>query len=379
MMPSNTLYLMSLHTAHIIDNLIVGGAQKLLITLAGQAQAHSLDVTIVSLGSNNDRMILDELSRLGTNVVIFPAGHLLDLRRIFRLARFLSSQKFDLVQCHLTYANIIGTLCGRLAGLPVVNTLHSIADVLQEFHPMIGFLETWAMRYWAKRIVAVGYTIRNSFQSRLRGRSIGVIPNAVSIPVKITPAQRVKLRKEVAGDPTKTILISVGRFVAAKGYEDLVLAFSMLVTSHPDIVLLLVGDGPLFGEILNLVSRSGLEKNVFLLGMRNDVPGLLAASDLYVSSSHWEGLPLAILEAMMAGLPIVATHVGDIPTVVTAEIGRVVPPHQPESIAEAIAKLLDEPARLRQMGAAGRALAVEQYSPQAWMECLLNLYAQTLR
>lgn len=370
---------MSLHTFHIIDNLIVGGAQKLLITLAAQAQAYSLDVTIVSLSSNNDRMILDELSRLGTKVYIFPAKHLLDIRRIFRLARFLSSQDFDLVQCHLTYANIIGTLCGRLAGLPVVNTLHSIADVLQEFHPMIGSLETWAMRHWANRIVAVGHTIRNSFQSRLRGRSIEVVPNAVSIPIIITPAQRVKLRKEVAGDPAKTILISVGRFAPAKGYEDLVLAFSMLVTSYPDIVLLLVGDGPLFGEIHNLVSKSGLEKNVFLLGKRNDVPSLLAASDLYVSSSHWEGLPLAILEAMMAGLPIVATGVGDIPSVVTADIGLVVPPHQPESIAEAIAKLLDEPARLRQMGAAGRALAVEQYSPQAWMERLLNLYAQTLQ
>lgn len=370
---------MSLRTVQIIDNLIIGGAQKLLVTLAGQAQAYSLDVTIVSLSSNNDRVILDELSRLGTKVKIFPAKHLLDLRRIFRLARFLSSQEFDLVQCHLTYANIIGTLCGRLAGLPVVNTLHSIEDVLQEFHPMIGFLETWAMRYWANRIAAVGHTIRDSFQSRLRGRSIDVIPNAVSVPVRITQAERTKLRKEIAGDPSKTILISVGRFAPAKGYEDLVLAFSMLVTSHPDIVLLLVGDGPLFGEIHNLVSQSGLEKNVFLAGRRNDVPSLLAASDLYVSSSHWEGLPLAILEAMTVGLPIVATSVGDIPRVVTPDIGLVVPSHQPESIAEAIAKLLDEPARLRQMGAAGRALVVEQYSPQAWMERLLNLYEQTLR
>jgi len=370
---------MSLRIAQIIDNLIVGGAQKLLVTLASQAHATALDVTIISLSLNNDRMILDELSRLGIKVVIHPAGHLLDPRRAFRLTRFLSSQDFDLAQCHLTYANIIGTLCAKLAGLPVINTLHSVADVLQEFPPMIGVLEIWTTRLLANRIVAVGETIRGSFQTRLGDRLIDVIPNVVLAPRKIADAERVNLRKELVGDPTKTILISVGRFVPAKGYEDLILAMSTLASSHPNIVLLLVGDGPLFESIRNLVSKSGLEKNVLPLGMRDDIPSLLAASDLYVSSSHWEGLPLTILEAMMAGLPIIATDVGDIPSVVTADIGIVIPPHQPGSIAEAVTKLLDEPAKLQQMGLAARDLALRNYSPQAWMEQLLNLYAQTLR
>jgi len=369
---------MSLHTVQIIDNLIIGGAQKLLITLAGQAQAYSLDVTIVSLGSNNDRMILDELSRLGTKVIIFPAKHLLDLRRIFRLSRFLSGGNFDLVQCHLTYANTIGALCGRLAGLPVVTTLHSIEDVLQEFHPFIGALENWTIRHLAKRVVAVGYTIADSFQERLRGRAIDVILNAVPIPARITERERLELRKEIAGDVRKKIVISVGRIALPKGYEDLVTAFSFLVPSHPNLVLILIGDGPLFEEIRNLISRLSLEKNVLLLGARQDVPRLLAASDLYVSSSHWEGLPLTILEAMMAGLPVVATNVGDIPRLITADIGLVIPFHQPRAIADAITVLLRDPARLREMGAAARARAMQDYSPRTWMERLLNLYRQLL-
>jgi len=104
---------MSLHIVQIIDNLIIGGAQKLLVTLASQAEVNGLELTIVSLSSNNDRMILDELAGLGTKVIIFQAQHLLDLRRIFRLSRFLSGGNFDLAQCHLTYANIIGALCGH--------------------------------------------------------------------------------------------------------------------------------------------------------------------------------------------------------------------------------------------------------------------------
>ena len=369
---------MSLHIVQIIDNLIIGGAQKLLITLAGQAQVHGLELTIVSLSSNNDRVILDELAGLGTTVIIFPAKHLIDLCRIFRLIRFLSGGNFDLVQCHLTYANIIGALCGRLAGLPVVTTLHSIEDVLQEFHPFIGALETWTIRHLAKRVVAVGYTIADSFQWRLRGRAIDVIPNAVSIPARITEKERLELRKEIAGDVRKKIVISVGRIAPPKGYEDLVTAYSFLVPSHPNLVLLLIGDGPLFEDIRNLISKLSLEKNVLLLGAREDVPRLLAASDLYASSSHWEGLPLAILEAMMAGLPVVATAVGDIPRLITADIGLVIPPRQPRAIAEAIAGLFLNPGRLREMGVAARARAMQDYSPQAWMERLLNLYRQLL-
>jgi len=134
----------------------------------------------------------------------------------------------------------------------------------------------------------------------------------------------------------------------------------------------------LFEDIRSLISRLSLEKNVLLLGARQDVPRLLAASDLYVSSSHWEGLPLAILEAMMAGLPVVATDVGDIPRLITADTGLVIPPHQPRAIAEAIAELLRDPGQLREMGAAARARAMQDYSPRVWMERLLNLYRQLL-
>ena len=368
---------MSLRVVQIIDNLTIGGAQKLLITLAGQAQAYSLDVTIVSLSSNNDRMILDELSRLGTKVIIFPAKHLLDLRRIFRLARFLSGPEFDLVQCHLTYANIIGTLCGRLAGLQVITTLHSTGGVLPVFHPLIEAMECWVARFLAKRVIAVGYTVADKYQARLR-RSIDVIPNAVSMAEKITKEERLAIRREIEGEIPGPIIISVGRFAPPKGFEDLILAVSILSSSYPNLKLILVGDGPLFEKIRNLIAELNLKDRVILLGARGDVPRLLAASDLYVCSSHWEGSPLAILEAMMAGLPIVATGVGDIPRMVMPDIGLVVPPRQPHLLAEAVGKLLNEPAKLEQMGAAAQTIAIRNYSPRVWMEGVLNLYTQAL-
>jgi glycosyltransferase involved in cell wall biosynthesis len=365
---------MSLRIVQVIDNLIIGGAQKLLVTLAGQAQANGPELTVVSLSAHNEQPILDELARAGAQVVFFPAKHLLDVGRLFRLGRFLSGAGFDLAQCHLTYANIVGALCARLAGLPVIATLHSTEDVLQEFHPLIGRLETAAIRLLATRVIAVGYTIADSFRARLGGREVEVIPNAVPLPVELPAGEQRELRKELAGDAHRPIVISVGRVAPPKGFADLLAAISLLTVSHPDILLLLVGDGPLFGEIRDLVAQRGLEKNVRLLGARQDAPLLLAASDLYVSSSHWEGLPLAILEAMMAGLPVVATDVGDLPRLVAPEIGRIVPPRQPQALAAAIADLLGDPVRLRAMGAAARSLALREHSPQAWMERLLSLY-----
>jgi glycosyltransferase involved in cell wall biosynthesis len=369
---------MSIKVVQIIDNLIIGGAQKLLVTLAGEARAHGLELTVVSLSAAQDRAILDDLAELGVKVTVFSAPHLLDFKRLIHLRRFMASRGFDLVQCHLTYANILGTLCARSLGLPVVTTLHSTVDELRSFHPMIGALEIWSLRYLAKRVLAVGYTIANSFRARLGGREIDVIPNAVPLPVSLSAEERLALRQGLAGEARREMLIGVGRFAPPKGFADLIAAIARLVPSHPNILLLLAGDGPLFGEIRDLVALLGLEKNVLLLGARRDVPRLLAASDLYVSSSHWEGLPLALLEAMMAGLPVVATHVGDMPRLVTAESGRIVPPRQPEALAVAIEQLLSDPARMRAMGASARALALRDYSPQAWMEKLLNLYRELL-
>ena len=115
---------------------------------------------------------------------------------------------------------------------------------------------------------------------------------------------------------------------------------------------------------------------VILLGVRNDVPRLLAAGDIFVSASHWEGLPVAVLEAMAVGLPVVATSVGDVPDVVVPGTGLIVPPHQPAALATTIRTLLDDPEQGRQLGMAGRAHVVRNYAIEAWADKLLKLYSE---
>jgi glycosyltransferase involved in cell wall biosynthesis len=121
-----------------------------------------------------------------------------------------------------------------------------------------------------------------------------------------------------------------------------------------------------------------LSQSVVLTGERSDVSDLLASSDVYASSSHREGLPLAVLEAMMAGLPVVATSVGDIPSVVTKETGVIVPPHQPQELAAALDGLLQNPERRAAMGKAAQQRALNEYSVDAWIKRHEALYKEVL-
>jgi glycosyltransferase involved in cell wall biosynthesis len=186
------------------------------------------------------------------------------------------------------------------------------------------------------------------------------------------------LRREIAGSEKHVVIISVGRLVLAKGYEDMLDAFAIVHRQDPGAFLVIAGMGNLFEKIKNKISELQLEGAVNCLGARTDVPQWLAASDIYASSSHWEGLPVAVLEAMMAGLPIVSTSVGDIPKVVTADAGILVPPHEPACLAEALSELVQAPEKARAMGSAARRRAMQEYSLETWIKKLTSLYAETL-
>ena len=140
----------------------------------------------------------------------------------------------------------------------------------------------------------------------------------------------------------------------------------------------MVGDGRLFEAVRAHVKNLGLQDSVRMLGQRDDVAQLLAASDLFVSASHREGLPIAALEAMMAGLPVLATDVGDMPRLITPDTGRLVPAHRPDLLAEALAELLADPEKLLTMGQAARQRAAGEYSMALCVERYMALYQEVL-
>jgi len=371
-----------LRIVQMIDSIKVGGAEKLLVNFAAEAQAHDLPLAVIGLKQIPASPVEAELRSLQAQVVYFTGQGLLSPGRILRIARFLRQGQFDILHTHLTYANIIGVLAGRLAGLPVIGTLHSVSQEARHYHAGRQRLEAWGLRLGARRVIAVGHSVAQAHQPRLGNKPITVIPNAVPAPAALSAAERLALRQSItgnaAGNAERPLMIAVGRLSIPKGYADLLDALAVVRSACPGVALVIAGDGPLRTDLQAQAEALGLGSSVILLGARTDVPALLAASDLFVSASHWEGLPLALLEAMMAGLPCVVTSVGENPLVLSPGTGRLVPPHQPDQLAAAVIDLLHDPEQRARLGQAARQHAEAHYHTRPWFERLLSLYQECL-
>jgi glycosyltransferase involved in cell wall biosynthesis len=368
-----------MNVAQMIDTVRTGGAQKLLVTLAEGARGRDLRLEVLSLRRRDDSPIAQQLERLGVGVREFPIRRLADPAQFTEITRFLRGNRYDLLHTHLTYSNILGGLAGRLTGLPVVATLHNTRTGKRRGDAARQWLEAYVLRRWARRRLAVGYAVAEAHRQILGRASLEVIPNAVGVPARISAEERRAVRQELTGDPGRPILISLGRLTQQKAYGDLISAFSRVSEKHPSAALLIAGEGLLRPDLEAQIAALGLDSQVHLLGLRDDVPRLLAASDIFVSSSHWEGLPVAVLEAMAAGLAVVATAVGDVPRVVTPETGIIVPPKQPDRLTEAMVELLDDSARQRSLGHSARDHVRLNYSIGAWTDRLLAIYAEARR
>jgi glycosyltransferase involved in cell wall biosynthesis len=153
-------------------------------------------------------------------------------------------------------------------------------------------------------------------------------------------------------------------------------AFAKVHEKHPDTFLIIVGVGPL-AESLKSYSRSlGLSEYVRFLGARTDVPKLLAACDVFLNSSYWEGLSIAMLEAMAAGLPVIATSVGDAEHLLATGSGLLVNVKDPSNLAVAINCLIEDPDKMRTMGQLARSFVEKNYAAEPWLDKILQSYAR---
>jgi glycosyltransferase involved in cell wall biosynthesis len=360
----------------LIDNLYWGGAQRMLSMLTRELAHRQIETVVVSLDIiDADAHYAQQIRDNQIEVVAMVGTQLLDFARIRRLIHFFRQRNIDLIHTHLSYANIIGVLAGRLAGLPVVVTLHSTGIDRRFYHPVRHRLETMALRSIGCHVTAVGHAVAQAQQARVgEKKTIKVIPNAMAIMPDLASSERQKLRLSITGKNEGAILISVGRLTPDKGYSDMLVAFEKILRIHPDTSLLIAGEGDLMGALLEQTRSLGIEKQVFLLGARDDIPSLLKASDMYISASHREGMSMSLLESMAAALPTVTTNVGDAPRMFTDATGILVEPHRPDILAEAVNTLLSDPVRMQVMGRAACERIIAQYGLEPWTNVYVNLY-----
>ena len=187
-------------------------------------------------------------------------------------------------------------------------------------------------------------------------------------------------RFATAPEPVPDRIVVVTRFAPPKRNDLLVDAFSLIRRTRPRAELHVVGDGPDRGTLERQIGELGLDGAVRLLGRRDDIPEILSRAACFVLASDYEGCPLAVIEAMAAGVPVVATGVGGVPELVAdGESGLVVPPGAAPAFAAAVETVLSDQARARQMGAAGRVIARSRLSHERMISDVLRLYEEVAK
>jgi L-malate glycosyltransferase len=206
---------------------------------------------------------------------------------------------------------------------------------------------------------------------------IDVIENGIDLPRYQVAADRDALKGRLGLDPTRRYVTIVARFHPVKDHRMLLDAFQRVVVSRPDVDLLLVGDGPLRADLTAQAETLGIANRVHFLGVRDDVPEIMAASDVFALTSVSEAASLTLLEAMASRLPVVVTAVGGNPELVRAGVdGLLVPRGDARATAEAIGTLLDDPAKARAMGQSGAARVAEIFRLERTIGRYYDLYAE---
>jgi glycosyltransferase involved in cell wall biosynthesis len=364
-----------MRVAQVIDALQAsGGAERLQMLFAETVAGSEVELTVITL-RRSDPKVVERLEALGARVVSFPARRFVSPSRALELLLFLRREGFDVVHTHLVRSTVLGVLAGRAAAIPTVATLHNTRPS-QHLPESLRAAESLVLRHAANRVVAVGWETARVHRSRLRDRPITVIPNAVHAGCTLAAPDRERIRSELGVNRDELLVIAVGRLQPVKAFSDLLAAIGIVCAENLPVQLRIAGGGPLKSDLLAEIERRGLSPRAQLLGQRRDVDRLLAASDLYASSAASEGLSVAALEAMAAGLPVVATCVGDMPRIVDAQAGVLVAPRRPEELARALVRVLSDADLRRAMGEAGRSHVRRHHGVEAWSRQLLSLYAE---
>jgi glycosyltransferase involved in cell wall biosynthesis len=357
----------------------VGGTESHILDLASGIDRSRFDVSVCTLKSGG--RIAEELRARGIKVFSVNGTGKLDARVLFRLLKIIRDERPDVIQAFLFWANVAARICGRiLRTCLIVSSYHD--EIISEGW-IVRLVDRLTLK-WTHAILCCSEAVRHSVLSRIGGKSdhIRVIPFGVDVD-RFRYASAAS-RQELGLFDEGPVIGSVCRLVEPKkGLRVLLGAMCELTRrlGKPPCQLLIVGDGPAREGLETLRDRLGLSPWVVFTGTRRDIPRVLHALDAFVLPSLYEGFGIAILEAMAAGKPVVATTVGGIPEfVVPGETGLLVEPENATALAEAIASLLGDPERARQMGIRGLARVVAGFHmstvirrhEQVYEACLVN-------
>jgi glycosyltransferase involved in cell wall biosynthesis len=370
---------------HVVGESRFGGAARIILGLGQVAQAEGWQVDVLTTDPVFQQAVRQcGLGLVDLDVIRRQIRPVWDLGGLVRLTRFLRRQPYQVVHTHTSKGGFVGRLAARLAGVPVImHTVHGFA--FHEASPAYvrksySTLEQLASR-WCDRIVSVS-DFHRAWAIELgicNPRQIVAIPNGIADIARKRAAGLLDIRRELGAGHGDLVILSMARLAPDKGLEYLIEAAAMLPHTGRRFQIVIAGDGPERERLEQHAGYMGVTERVRFLGFREDVGDLLAASDLVVLPSLREGLSIALLEAMAAGKPIIATSIGSQREVTAhADMARLVRPADARALSEAIVRLAGDEALMARLGRTARAVYESRYTENRMLHAYRQLYLDLL-
>ncbi len=363
---------------HVIPKLVVGGVQTQLQLVLRNYDRSRYSVTVCTLYDIGD--IGREMEESGIEVVCLqkPKDRF-DWTIIRDLYRLIKEKNIKIVRTHRYNANLYGRVAALLAGVPCI--IASVHNIYQRDRKLNRRIVNHLLSRLTDKVVAVSETVKRDIvrYDAVPDGKVQVIYNGIDMS-RFSAADGSTVRKEFGLSAACRVIGTVGRFTDQKGHRYLVEAAAEVMERHPDVVLLMVGDGALKGELTASAERLHIADRVIFAGWRRDIPALLDAMDIFAFPSHWEGLPNAVIEAMAMGKPIIASDILPVREVIASEQdGILVPPGDSHALAGAIASLLADRVYAANMGSHVRERARANFSIDATVGAYVALFEKVLK
>jgi glycosyltransferase involved in cell wall biosynthesis len=365
----------------------VGGMKGQMLQVARGLRAAGWDVE-VACPSPSD--VADAATADGLRVtpidLVGPLHPVKDPACVIALARVIRDGRFDIVHAHGFKAGLVARLAARRAGrVPAIVTVHNHV-LYRDIAPFTKWRYVTVERWLARggrtaRLITVSDTLREELVGEygIDPELITTVHNGLDLAPLLADRDRAGARERY-GLPRDALVFGIAaRFASQKAMDVLVATAPALLGTHPEACYLLAGDGPLLDQAEEAARATGFAERILFPGFERDVPGLLAALDVYVSSALSEGLPLATIEAMAAGLPVASTRAGGTPEVVADGItGLLAEPGDAHGLADAMLRLADDAALRQRFGAAGRERAIAEFTEERMIERTLAVFEEVL-
>jgi glycosyltransferase involved in cell wall biosynthesis len=381
-----------LHVVHLIEALGPGGAERLLYTNLKNLDANRIRSTVITVYPHATHW-LESIKRLGVPVVCLNCRSPRDIPKGIRTLRiWLLANRPDLIHSHLWAANIIARVAGRLAHVPVISSVHNPdheaeawadgADVSLIKRRIVRALDRWTAHAGSDRMIAVSQYVKESANRHLGVSldSIEVVYNPIDTDVLSTEptTNRSELLRACGLPGDSLILLNVARVSPQKGLVYALRALPAILKRYPSAQLVSVGattDQGWVEQLQREATALGVSDHFHLVGRRRDVIDFLRACDVFIFPSLYEGLGIALIEAMAAGCACVASSAGPIPEVVSdGRDGILVPPGDAGAIATAVCQLLDDESLRTRLGTAAAKTAFSRFQPQKSAAALTRIY-----